>query len=549
MSPGIAWLALITVVIALGASVWVGARSRLTALVPLPKSPEVLVADARRILAELGYETPQRDSTFGFVRDGRYIDSLQSGTLTPDWWQLLSRGDPGLIRFWYRESPRYLVPLRLTELFATELDPPMTQPGMVRVRLDTLGRLRELHAVPPRSGREEPRETSWETLFASAGFDPSKFTRAEPRWIPSSGASGHLAWEGFYPDAPEIPIHVEAVSSGGRVSNFTVTEPWSENEGETEEAGLRRSDVVPSHTARILHVGADLFLVLALLGLAYRNLRSGRGDRELAVRLAVVLSGLVLAQWLLAAHHVPERSQLSILYGGLYRASLTFALTALLYLVLEPYARKFWPRALVSWVRLLGGRFRDPIVGRDVLAGCVFGVVSMLVINTLRVSPIWLGGVPPRPDFPQHPAALLALRGTREALAELLAIQVNIVTHVLFLFLALLLFRLLFRKTWIAVAVHWLLYVLVYGSGFGYLGIAATITGWHLLFFRFGWLAILVGTMIADLLGGFPLTTDFSSWHAYASVIAIGFTLAVTCYGFKVALGGRPAFRDVLDAV
>jgi hypothetical protein len=31
--------------------------------------------------------------------------------------------------------------------------------------------------------------------------------------------------------------------------------------------------------------------------------------------------------------------------------------------------RRRWPATLVSWSRLLAGRFRDPLVGRDVLAG------------------------------------------------------------------------------------------------------------------------------------------------------------------------------------
>ena len=89
---------------------------------------------------------------------------------------------------------------------------------------------------------------------------------------------------------------------------------------------------------------------------------------------------------------------------------------------------------------MLSGRFKDPIVGCDVLAGCIFGVASTIVVQVARVLPLWLGKVPSRPDFPQHPAELLVLRGFREAVAELLAIQVNIVNHVLFLFVALLLF-------------------------------------------------------------------------------------------------------------
>jgi serine/threonine-protein kinase len=44
-----------------------------------------------------------------------------------------------------------------------------------------------------------------------------------------------------------------------------------------------------------------------------------------------------------------------------------------LYIALEPYVRRRWPATLVSWSRLLAGRFRDPLVGRDVLVGCLAG--------------------------------------------------------------------------------------------------------------------------------------------------------------------------------
>ena len=37
--------------------------------------------------------------------------------------------------------------------------------------------------------------------------------------------------------------------------------------------------------------------------------------------------------------------------------------------------RRRWPATLVSWSRLLAGGLRDPLVGRDVLAGCLIGAV------------------------------------------------------------------------------------------------------------------------------------------------------------------------------
>src|SRR5262249_13026808 len=49
------------------------------------------------------------------------------------------------------------------------------------------------------------------------------------------------------------------------------------------------------------------------------------------------------------------------------------------YLAVEPYARRRWPKLLVSWQRLLSGRFRDPLVGRDLLLGSLLGAALAAV--------------------------------------------------------------------------------------------------------------------------------------------------------------------------
>ncbi len=547
LSPSIAWACLGAIVLVLAGTVWMAGQSRLAGILPLPKSPEVLVADARAILRSLGYPTPERDSTFGFTRETGYIEHLMSEERSPDWRRLLARGEPNVIRFWYRESSRYLVPHRITEFFPEQHDPPLAVPGMVTLELDTLGRLRQLAAAPPERDDAGPvPDPDWGPLLAAAAFDPSALTPVEPRWLPPGHADRRAAWEGVFSDAPEIPIRIEAAAYRGRPVALRIVEPWSEPEGMTSDGWVRASDVVPSASGRIAHVGLHLLFMLTLAVLAHRNWKLGRSDRKHAFRLATILGVLMMAHWLLAAHHVPDGSQLQIFFGGLYRAFFVFGLGGLLYLALEPYARKLWPRALVSWVRLLDGRFRDPIVGRDVLVGTVQGVGVAFVFYLARMVPLWLGGAPPRPDLPHHPAELLALRGVRESVAELIAVQINIATHILYLFIALLLLRLVFRKTWIAVGLHWILYVFVYGSGFGYFPIAVFITAWHVVFFRFGWVSILVATWITDALGGFPLTTDPFAWHAYASFLLIGFCLALAIYGFKTSLGKRPVFQDLL---
>ena len=548
LSPAIAWTCLLAVVVSLAGHVWLSGKSRLAQIVPLPKSPELLISDAQEILGALGYPTPQRDSTFGFTRDTTYIDELMQAERSDDWWSLLARGEPNVIRFWYRESPEYLVPHRITEFFPAEHDPPLSFPGMVNVQLDTQGRLRGLEAAPPAHDVSSPSEegVDWTPLFTAAGLEPDAFARIEPAWLPSSYADRRAAWEGVYPDAPEISIQIEAAAYRGRAVAFRIVEPWSESMAPVNSGWVRPSDAVPSLFERLLFVALNLLLILTLTLLAHGNLKRGRGDRKLAFRLASILAAMMMLHWLLAAHHVPESSQLQIFFGGLYRSAFAFGLAALMYLALEPYARKLWPRALISWVRLLNGRFRDPVLGRDVLVGCVQGIVLTLITKSIGLSSLWLGGAPPRPDYPPHPAELLALRGVRESIAELIQVHVNIATFTLYLFIALLLLRLILRKTWIAVAIHWLLYVFVFGPAFGYLSIALIITVWHVVFFRFGWLPIVVSTLCTDVLFGFPLTTDLSAWYAHATILVSAFCLALTIYGFKVSLAGRPAFKDLL---
>ena len=75
--------------------------------------------------------------------------------------------------------------------------------------------------------------------------------------------------------------------------------------------------------------------------------------------------------WFLGAHHVPNFDEFSFHFEFLVLGGGFFCFTWLLYIALEPYVRRRWPATLVSWSRLLAGGFRDPLVGRDLLAGCL----------------------------------------------------------------------------------------------------------------------------------------------------------------------------------
>src|SRR5262249_25301927 len=84
----------------------------------------------------------------------------------------------------------------------------------------------------------------------------------------------------------------------------------------------------------------------------------------------------------------------------------------LLYMAFEPYVRRFWPQLVIGWTRLLSGRVRDPLVGRDVLVGVAAGMIGALLIASREIVP-HLAGLPmPTPLLP--PATILM--GSRYAI-------------------------------------------------------------------------------------------------------------------------------------
>jgi hypothetical protein len=71
------------------------------------------------------------------------------------------------------------------------------------------------------------------------------------------------------------------------------------------------------------------------------------------------------------------------------------------------------PQLLIGWTRLLSGRVRDPLVGRDVLIGVAAGTVAALLIASRELIPRILGRPPGTPDLPSG----LVLLGARYGLA------------------------------------------------------------------------------------------------------------------------------------
>jgi hypothetical protein len=60
---------------------------------------------------------------------------------------------------------------------------------------------------------------------------------------------------------------------------------------------------------------------------------------------------------------------------------------------------------------------------------------------------------------------------------------------------------------------------------------------------RFGILAFIVALIVYELLDRAPLTLELSRWYAARGLFLVALILVFALWAFRVALGGRPAFR------
>ena len=299
-----------------------------------------------------------------------------------------------------------------------------------------------------------------------------------------------------------------------------------------------------------MHFSARVLLLLVAALFAHRNLRLRRGDRRGALRFALFMASLVMLHWIFGAHHVSGAAEVDLLFGALYVAAFMFVQIWIFYIALEPYMRRVWPRMMVSWMRLLDGRFRDPLVGRDVLMGCLLGT-TMPFLNrrfALLVED-WLGVE--ASAFPQDMAVAQfdVLGGTRQAISEFFLIHLNALATVLYFFLALFVLRLLTRRSWLAGGAFVILATAVYASTYGPIAMAVVVVGWGLqvfFLFRFGWAAFMVSIVVSVILKTFPLTLNPASWYSHLTLLSMLFVGGLTLWSFKVSLGDRPAFGDIL---
>ena len=215
---------------------------------------------------------------------------------------------------------------------------------------------------------------------------------------------------------------------------------------------------------------------------------------------------------------------------------------AILYVAIEPFARKLWPQALVSWIRCLDGRVRDPLLGRDLLIGAVVGS-AYAVLSPLYVMTSEALGMPSWPD----PTSTTPLRGDYWVLEKTAVSCMNGLLEaftITFLFVVL---RISLRRQWLAnvVALVAIPLLTVALGGGGAHDVVVTLAWLALIltaFLRFGFLVIVVAGTVGNLFHWLPLTNDFSVWYSTSTIVAVLVVLGLGFYGLSTSLAGRPLF-------
>jgi predicted Ser/Thr protein kinase len=522
------------------ASVFLGGRISVLAKIPMEKPPDALEAEARDILEKVGHTGLRTDDLRGFAWDYDRFEDVKRNGAGSNRWDVFAASRPSPIRFWYRQSPRPLLPWSSQN--ATAWDPPLTITGMASVWLDPRGRLMGLTIVPPQrdAAPQTPATESaaaapdWAPLFGMAGLSISKFKPAGSIWNLPFDCDARFAWTGAYDDQPDVPIRVEAGTWRGKPVAFEVVLP-SDTPGNQEErpqsAGERAGTVIFFSLFGVV-LGFGIFL-------ARRNLRLGRGDRKGALRLAsflfIVYSGASLAK----LHHVADWGEVGLLARAAADALFYSGMVWLVYIALEPYVRRLWPELLISWTRLLSGSIRDPRVGRDVLIGGVAGVLLALSAPLQVLLPSWLGRTPAPPTL----ADLAVLSGVGPAVARLLG-SFDLIFPVFLLFL-ILLARVTLRNQWAALgAIAFLWSTLVVLQSVDILldlaiFVPIVVVVLYVLM-RFGLLAM-VGMVFLSI-NALVSPVSVSSWYAGASLLQPLVVIALAAYAFHISLAGRPLF-------
>jgi serine/threonine-protein kinase len=550
LRPAVAYGGLALAVVTFIAICWMAPRTRFSGVIPLDIHPEVFEQRARDMLdGPLEYTQMYDDWDW----DEAYV---VSGF---DWGDKFERWNEALLRtkgetrppaedipppywFWMRASRNPIVSPNPNE-FVSLSNPPLGPNWEAIVVLRPDGELDYFlayrgNSVVHEEGRDfeddvwtppitpDPSSVDGDELLRLAGFDPEAMHPIRPYYWPRVPGHLQLAWEGPAPgealDEDTRPkVDTQAGFHGGRPSSFAII--WPEPPKEALTAPRSRLEEILSTLRNYTMRTLVMVMIVSGVVLMLRNFRQRSGDRRGAARLAWFSVLLMTVSWILETSYVGNLFWEFWIFTQVFGFALFMGGTSwVLYLGLEPYIRRVCPDMLIGWTRILSGRWRDPMVSRDVLVGITAGLLITVIepIAILIVSAF--DAPPPLPFY----SSVGPLEGFTNSLADLLSrlsysIRMALVGTLMFALL-----RTALRSRFAAMAVIIIIVTFGVPPG-GTLGaplpdivlgfLKACLFTFAVL--RFGVLAMVLTLIVHVTTVQWPLTHELSAWHATPTIL------------------------------
>ncbi len=521
---------LIAIVLCLfGATVVRGSRDAMMHA-PLDYSPEMLTLKSREVAASLGFAKRPADTAISLGHRTGLLGYLAKLPQPRKWDEWLASESPILAD--YRESLEPMIAQPKGTVTVT--NPPPISPGMSHARLDGAARLREFSAVPYGAGEELKDAVPPEAVFRAAGLDISKFTEAAPEIVPQEAADQLRAWRGPHPKIPGMELRVQIAWWKGRITQVEVLFPWDKT-GNTGKQGQSLAATLRQLYPLLIVTAPLLFAALV----ARRNWKAGRIDRRGALLVAGASFLLDMVGWIGDVHAVPSDDMIGLFQRAAGEALFSAALVWVVYLALEPSVRARWPHSIVTWNRVLAGRWLDPLVASHILIGAAAGSGIWMIFNLVEAV---LG----QKDVLGIGGSLYVAMGARQWIAGFAFIWGHAITIGLVGFFAIFGLRQLVRKDWAAAIVAAVLFTFVESgvrnSDQMLVAVAIYLSVYAILIFmllRFGLVATISAVCFINGFNGLLLGLDWKTWYAPSGVATLLLMLGLVFLAFWRSLGSR----------
>ncbi len=531
LSPRYSIPCLLAIVLCLCAAV--ALRTRYCAIMntELDNPPDVMAHEAREMASSFGYPKRPADSALTLDDRGDLLDHLQQLPPPHPWESWLASEAPLFAN--YRES---LAPLFAEPYGEVSPDNPApTEPGMVHALVDGAGRLREFQANPYKDAQPLVPPVAPEAAFRAAGLDIAKFTEVPSAFVPAAASSEVHSWKGPHPRIPGLNLTIDLASWKGRITQFAVHFDWPKIAAPPTLAGS-----LVSRMRGFVLMGLSGLGLLAVVLLARRNWRLGHIDRKGALRIGMARWLLGILAWVGTVHAVTDESMVNDFFSNCATSLMWGAVLALLYIALEPLVRARWPHSIVTWSRLLSGRWLDAQVCSHILIGATVGAAIWVAAQGFGD---WLN-----PGMDTGNGINSAL-GARHWLASNVSTMEGSLFFGLVVFFSICGLRHLVRNDVPAAVLAALLLILgnggIFNSTTWKLEAVIQIGVYALLVFvllRLGLVTTVSAVFFIDTFNRINLGTDWKTWYAPYGLATCLLLLSIAIFAFWRSLGSRELF-------